>query len=61
MTDPHEQMERAQAPAPENGSEAASAEPQSTKSSKIKQVLLICLWLVCALLVLDWIWLRIIF
>ena len=61
MTDPHEQMERTQASTSESGAEAAGAEPQSTKSSRIKQVLFICLWLVFALLILDWIWLRIIF
>ena len=61
MTDPHEQMERTQPPASESGPEAAGAAPQSTKSSRGKKILLICLWLVCALLVLDWIWLRIIF
>ena len=61
MTDPQKQMEQTHDQTTESGFDASDAGSQSMKSSRIKQVLLICLWLICALLVLDWLWLRIIF
>ena len=61
MTDPQKQMEQTHDQTTESGFDALDAGSQSMKSSRIKQVLLICLWLICALLVLDWLWLRIIF